>query len=286
MRTLTILSLFMLMGCSGTTTTEIRREPARVRFIEIDTRPVPVANHPESPDSCHPLARVLAVASLGVEPPKPQPISVKPNGEVTLPPDFKGRVTVGEAEGEKPSTKGPNGGSWSSALTFVSNTTRTTPKGAACLVLGSLVFAGGVACFFLGGGLRLSIGLAAGGLAICAVGAIASAFGPVEWLVLAIVGGLIGYVIWSGRRGKDAEATVDTVTPVVEDLPRIILGKLAVAMPEADGVMLADVATEAAAAVKGAIGGKAKAKKADNKVERAVKRSKRATGTETVYRGS
>lgn len=280
------LILATLAGCQGTTTTEIRREPARVRFLEIDTRPVPAANLPESPDSCPPLYRVLAMAAIATDPPKPIPITVDPSGKVTLPPDFNGVLRLGDAEGEKPGTRTPDGGgSWSTALTFVSNTTRVPTKGAGILMVGALFIAAGAAAWWFRAGVRIAGALAIFGAVLVVVGYMIQNAPWVIWLAGAGGVAVLGYWIYETRKGHDATAAIETTAPVVEDLPRIITDKLTELMPDASGTTIRKAAAEAAATVKGAIGGKAKARNAKARVDRAVDRAKKATSTETAFRG-
>lgn len=297
-----IAGLFVLLatlaGCSGQpTTTEIRREPAKARFLEIDTRPVPQTNPrgsppqvaPETPQVCHPIARAIAIAAIAaVDAPKPQPIVIDPDGRVTLPESFTGVLRLGDAEGDKPQIKTPDGGgAFSTAMSFISSTTRVPAKGAPMLLWGAGIMALGVAAWVFGAGKKIALPVIAFGAVVFGAGWVIT-YAP--WVVGILIAGAVGlgvYWVWVTRQGRDAEAAVETTAPVVEDSPRIILAELTALLPDANGNTLAEAANRAAARIKGAIGAKAKAKpKTEAKVDRAVKRAKKATGTATAFRGS
>lgn len=274
-----ILAGLLLTGCSSSTVREERREPARVRIIDIDTRPVPQASAP-------PIYRAIAAAVIG-QPPKPQPITVDPDGRIALPPDFSGRLTLSEAEGDRPEVRPPTGGAAKSkALAWVSRTTKVPQAGAWYMLAGVALLVAAPVAWWLGAGLRIVGALAIGGASLIGVGYLIT---EAPWLfAVAILAGMgyVGYTIWESRQRVDNGATLEVVAPVIEDLPRIVLGKLTQALPAMDGNTLADVAAKVATEVKGAIGGKAKANpKVTQRVERAVTRAKKATKTATAYRG-
>jgi len=290
LRTLIVVSLCLLTGCQSAKTTEIRREPAKVRFLEIDTRPAPVpqASRQGTLDNCHPIARALVLASIAsMEPPKPQPIVVDPDGRVTLPSDFTGVLRLGDAEGEKPQTRTPDGGgSWSTALTFVSNTTKVPPKGAALLLIGALLIAGGAAAWFLGAGLRLALTLAIAGGVLVGIGYMLDSSPWLIWLSIAALVGVVAFQVIDGRKGQDRREAVETIVPVVESIPDILTRNMVAAFPDLDGAKVAETVKRAASEVKTRIRKGAESGKVAARVVRAVDDAKAAMGTATTFRGS
>jgi len=287
-RTLALAALLVLTGCQ--TVTEERREPARVRIIDIDTRPIPQASTIDGVyiprQSTPPIYRAIAAAVIA-QPPKPQPITVDPDGRIALPPDFRGRVTLSEAEGDRPEIRPPTGGgAKSKALAWVSRTTKVPQRGAWFMVIGAALLVAAPVAWWLKASLRLVGILAIAGASLIGIGYLID---TVPWIfaVAFLAGGVyVAWSIWESRQKGDNATTLEVVTPVIEDLPRIVLAELTKAMPEANGETLADVSESVAVKVKTAIGGKAKANpKVADRVERAVTRAKKVTKTATAYRG-
>lgn len=296
-----ITGLFVLIatlaGCSSTTTQEIKREPARVRFIEVDTRPVPqanlrglapqVASRQGTLDNCHPYARVLAIAALGQPGDRPETgVRVKPDGTVEIGKGVEALVRIGEGEGEKPVVKTPNGGAWSTALTFVSNTTKVPAKGAPLLVVGALLIAGGAAAWWLGAGARIALAMGLAGAALVVVGYVVQNAPWVIWLALAAGVCLVVFQIIDARKGHDRKQAVETVVPVVESLPDILAKQLAEAFPDLNGADVAETANRVAMTVKARIRDGANAGKVGSKVARAIDDAKATLGTATTFRAS
>lgn len=225
------LVLAALSGCSTAQTTEIRREPAKVRYLEIDTRKseregigvgtdaAPVAKPGAGP--AMPLPALIL--SMNVAQSKPRDgVTIKPDGSVHISETFDGVLRLGEASGEKPRTKSLTGEASSSALTFVSNTTRVPLKGAKVFLFGALLIAGGVAAWFAGAGRKWALALIASGLALITIGYLVDAAPWVLWMVFIVGAGGVAWCVYEGRQQAKAESKADALETAIKPVVRAV----------------------------------------------------------------
>jgi hypothetical protein len=234
---LIVLALLVpaLAGCTTARTTEIRREPAKVRFIEIDTRkaeregigvgktaPTP-APAPAATGSVSAMPLPALILSLAIAQPGQSPmVKIDGKGNVEVSERFQGVLRIGDAEGEKPKTSTPTGGASSTALDFVVNTTRVPAKGAGLLIGGAGLIAIGVVALFLGAGWKWGVALILAGGSLVTIGYLIDAAPWVLWLSFLVGLGFVAWCVWDARKHKQADQRAERLDAAMKPLVRAV----------------------------------------------------------------